>query len=320
MSLVALKCPNCGADLELEGTKEFAFCMHCGTKILIQEMVGRNSGSESSKLKNLEDLALTSIGSSPSSELRDLSLKILEIDSKNWIGWFARGVAEAKKSQCDAMYDDWERAVVNMTAEDYIKMKDSFVLFAALASISDATKDSRKCIPSKFLRDADDKEPAGGIHISVMIIDKMSTFRDYITKDTVIDTLINGCLIAYGHLSIYPNLREFMGCYESLQRLNAVVRSTFGLSGVLAETLHYFILPFRMLAEALEKSSLSDEELDKAADYWIENYWDGCFMYFDKAYVLSNELVGANPLSVMLTKKKMKKEIDTMLQVYVSHN
>lgn len=35
--LITLKCESCGADLELNVSKDFAFCPYCGTKILIKE-------------------------------------------------------------------------------------------------------------------------------------------------------------------------------------------------------------------------------------------------------------------------------------------
>ena len=37
MALVALKCPNCGGDLQFEDSHDFGFCQYCGTKIMLQE-------------------------------------------------------------------------------------------------------------------------------------------------------------------------------------------------------------------------------------------------------------------------------------------
>ena len=34
MSLIALKCPQCGADLEIDSDREFMYCEYCGTKVL----------------------------------------------------------------------------------------------------------------------------------------------------------------------------------------------------------------------------------------------------------------------------------------------
>lgn len=34
MPLIALKCPQCGADLEIDSDREFMYCEYCGTKVL----------------------------------------------------------------------------------------------------------------------------------------------------------------------------------------------------------------------------------------------------------------------------------------------
>lgn len=39
MKLVALKCPNCNADIELDKDREFGFCNYCGTKIVVADAV-----------------------------------------------------------------------------------------------------------------------------------------------------------------------------------------------------------------------------------------------------------------------------------------
>lgn len=42
--MLQLKCPNCGADITLDGTREFGFCSYCGTKILLNEYTKRVDG------------------------------------------------------------------------------------------------------------------------------------------------------------------------------------------------------------------------------------------------------------------------------------
>lgn len=32
--LISLKCPNCNGDVQLDNSREFGFCMYCGTKII----------------------------------------------------------------------------------------------------------------------------------------------------------------------------------------------------------------------------------------------------------------------------------------------
>lgn len=39
MKLVALKCPNCNSDIELDKDREFGFCNYCGTKIVVADAV-----------------------------------------------------------------------------------------------------------------------------------------------------------------------------------------------------------------------------------------------------------------------------------------
>ena len=41
MKLIKMKCPSCGADLELDGEKPQAFCTYCGQKIMIDDEVQR---------------------------------------------------------------------------------------------------------------------------------------------------------------------------------------------------------------------------------------------------------------------------------------
>lgn len=57
MKVVALKCPNCNADIELDQDREFGFCNYCGTKIMIADAVQKVSGTvninRSSEINNI---------------------------------------------------------------------------------------------------------------------------------------------------------------------------------------------------------------------------------------------------------------------------
>ena len=39
MGFIALKCPSCGADIELDKSREFGFCQYCGTKIVQDKQI-----------------------------------------------------------------------------------------------------------------------------------------------------------------------------------------------------------------------------------------------------------------------------------------
>lgn len=57
MKIIALKCPNCNANIELNRDKEFGFCNYCGTKIMIADAVQKVSGTvninRSSEINNI---------------------------------------------------------------------------------------------------------------------------------------------------------------------------------------------------------------------------------------------------------------------------
>lgn len=41
MKLITLKCPECGATFNLDGSRKEYFCTYCGTKILLDEEIQR---------------------------------------------------------------------------------------------------------------------------------------------------------------------------------------------------------------------------------------------------------------------------------------
>ena len=45
MGMVALKCPACGADIQLDENREFGFCNYCGTKVMQEKIVVEHQGS-----------------------------------------------------------------------------------------------------------------------------------------------------------------------------------------------------------------------------------------------------------------------------------
>lgn len=49
MYLIALKCPNCNGNVEFDSTREFGFCIYCGTKVMIQEEIANIVNSYNGK-------------------------------------------------------------------------------------------------------------------------------------------------------------------------------------------------------------------------------------------------------------------------------
>lgn len=87
MSFEALKCPQCGADIEFDGDREFGFCQYCGTKIVPERQNVHLSGSVSvDRSREIESMlirAKTLLSQGREEEACRLYERILEIDAYN---------------------------------------------------------------------------------------------------------------------------------------------------------------------------------------------------------------------------------------------
>lgn len=54
MAMVAVKCPQCGADVEIDGAREFGYCNFCGTKIMQEKVIVEHKGNV--KIDNSEQV------------------------------------------------------------------------------------------------------------------------------------------------------------------------------------------------------------------------------------------------------------------------
>lgn len=90
MSLVALKCSNCGGDIELDDSKDSGFCMHCGTKLIVQdeiqriEISGKVTIDNSETYENCLNLANDAYMSHNYLEAYNYYTKVLEIKNDDY--------------------------------------------------------------------------------------------------------------------------------------------------------------------------------------------------------------------------------------------
>lgn len=87
MKIIALKCPNCNADIELDQDREFGFCNYCGTKIMIADAVQKVSGTvninRSSEINNILKRAKDYEGRQMLDEAEKYYDRALDIDMDN---------------------------------------------------------------------------------------------------------------------------------------------------------------------------------------------------------------------------------------------
>lgn len=87
MGFVALKCPQCGADIELDDSREFGFCQYCGTKIMQEQQNIHLSGSVSvdrgSEVNNLLTRARMLLSQNRQTDATRIYERVLEMDPVN---------------------------------------------------------------------------------------------------------------------------------------------------------------------------------------------------------------------------------------------
>ena len=87
MGFIPLVCPMCGANIELDGNREYGFCQYCGTKIVHDHQDIHISGSvnidRSREIESLLMRAKTLMAQGRGEEARLLYEKVLETDGYN---------------------------------------------------------------------------------------------------------------------------------------------------------------------------------------------------------------------------------------------
>lgn len=90
MSIVNVKCPNCGASIQLDSDREEGFCSYCGSKVKVQEAISKVKIDNSGELQNLLQLAESALNSKNHEECLKFANKALELDSKNSQAWILK--------------------------------------------------------------------------------------------------------------------------------------------------------------------------------------------------------------------------------------
>jgi len=98
MPFVAAKCPQCGGDLELDNQMETGFCMHCGSKIIVQEAVRRVLIDNSQMIDTWIKLGQAAEDVENYTEAYDYYKKAVENDPNNWKAVFLKGRAACNQS------------------------------------------------------------------------------------------------------------------------------------------------------------------------------------------------------------------------------
>lgn len=91
---VAVICPRCGADLEIDEDAEKCFCMYCGSEIMIQKESDGNANSKA-KAGKYFDAAMEALHANNMTEALANLEKALEIDPDHYKAIMVKGVCIA---------------------------------------------------------------------------------------------------------------------------------------------------------------------------------------------------------------------------------
>lgn len=93
MEFVAAVCPQCGVSLQVDPEKESGFCVHCGTKIVIQEAIRTVRIDNSHMIDTWMDMADAAEKSGNHEEAYEYYTKAVETQPENWQAYIGRGMA-----------------------------------------------------------------------------------------------------------------------------------------------------------------------------------------------------------------------------------
>ena len=100
MALVSLKCPNCAGDIDLDDSREFGFCMYCGSKVLVTKDVNHINIEMSVKEQraSLKPLAAAYCQKGEFDKALEMTKNLISINAADADIWRIDGVCELMKS------------------------------------------------------------------------------------------------------------------------------------------------------------------------------------------------------------------------------
>lgn len=113
MGLVAAKCPQCGADINVDEEKDAGICEYCGTAFITEKAInnyntyvtnnyaGANINITGGNIENLLKMAQNAEDAGNTKEANRYFSKVLELDSDNATALLGKGITALKISSMD---------------------------------------------------------------------------------------------------------------------------------------------------------------------------------------------------------------------------
>lgn len=88
--MIALKCPSCGASLEIPTSLSVAHCMHCGTKVILPK---QDSLQNEQRLSHLRELCAVAFAAGNYKEALQYCNSILKLVPGDGLVWIDKAIA-----------------------------------------------------------------------------------------------------------------------------------------------------------------------------------------------------------------------------------
>ena len=189
MATVSIKCPNCGGALELDDSREFGFCIFCGTQVHIQdektrvEVSGSVQLDESGKYSNYLTLATRAFEVKNMSEAYTYYTKALEIKQNDYLPVFRKALCAGYLSDDFGLRIEEVIAGIstayNMVSDQSIQknMSDEIVTFALTDPLQ---------VVSKFYSSDECARYVVGVFKRVVLLNRLYAFVDKENIDNVL--------------------------------------------------------------------------------------------------------------------------------------
>ena len=92
MALIALKCPNCGGDVELDENMSQGFCVYCGTKLLNDSDSKKMKIDHEDEIRGKLKLALLALKAEETDHFTSLIDDVISLDPKASDAWLMKSL------------------------------------------------------------------------------------------------------------------------------------------------------------------------------------------------------------------------------------
>lgn len=129
MKIVNVKCPGCGAAIQLDADRETGFCSFCGSTVKVQEAIQKIKFDNSDLIKNNLLLAETALESKEFDKCVQLAEKVLEADTDNSRAWLLKlnGLTGSFRANDTSMVDKIKVCLKRLLAEEDNGIKNEAV-------------------------------------------------------------------------------------------------------------------------------------------------------------------------------------------------